>query len=257
MKGMVFTGFHSIEELLKKKKSDGIIYYSRSSGRILAVIDLAKRQGYRAVKVSELEISKIAEGADHRGIVFVNSSENNKNIKRGSDVRATGRSPLRLDSYLKNLSSPNALVIILDGVTDPHNLGAVIRSSDQFYADIVLIPSRNSARDNATVSKTSAGADNYVNIDVITNLSRAMDKLKKSGFWIYGADMSGNSISKTDLTGRVVLVMGSEGKGLRELTRNKCDNLVSIPTKGHVDSLNVSVAAGIMMYEVRRQQYPS
>ena len=250
MKVLVFTGFHSIEELLRKKKLDGIVYYSRSTGRILSVIDLAKRQGYQSVKVSEIEISKIAEGADHRGIVFTKSSVNNTNINRES-VR--GGYP-DLGSYLKNLNSPNALVIILDGITDPHNLGAIIRSSDQFYADLVLIPSRNSAKDNATVSKISAGADNYVNIDVVTNLSRAMDKLKKSGFWIYGADMSGNSINQTDLTGRVVLVMGSEGKGLRDLTRSKCDNLISIPTKGHVDSLNVSVAAGVMMYEVRRQQ---
>jgi 23S rRNA (guanosine2251-2'-O)-methyltransferase len=250
LKGLVFTGFHSIEELLRKKKLDGIVYYSRSTGRILRVIDLAKKQGYQSVKVSEIEISKIAEGADHRGIVFTKSSVNNTNINRES-----GRSGSPdLDSYLKNLNSTNALVIILDGITDPHNLGAIIRSSDQFYADLILIPSRNSAKDNATVSKISAGADNYVNIDVVTNLSRAMDKLKKSGFWIYGADMSGNSINQTDLTGRVVLVMGSEGKGLRDLTRSKCDNLVSIPTKGHVDSLNVSVAAGVMMYEVRRQQ---
>ena len=242
MKSIVFTGFHSIEELLKQKKSEGILHYSRSSKRNSSIIDLAKRQGYQTIKVPEAEIAKLAEGVDHRGIVFVSSSEKVNKKKRD------------LDSYLRKLNSPNALVIILDGVTDPHNLGAVIRSSDQFYADLVLIPSRNSARDNLTVSRTSAGADSYVNIDVVTNLSRAMDKLKKSGFWIYGADMSGTSICKTDLTGRVVLVMGSEGKGLRELTRNKCDNLVSIPTKGYVDSLNVSVVAGIMMYEVRRQQ---
>lgn len=251
MKDKGFTGFHSIEEILKKKKSDGIVYFSRSTRRIISVVDLAKRQGYRSIKVSELEISKIAEGADHRGIVFTKSSVNNAHIIDREPGR--GGSP-DLDSYLKNLNTPDALVIILDGITDPHNLGAIIRSSDQFYADLVLIPSRNSAKDNATVSKISAGADNYVNIDVVTNLSRAMDKLKKSGFWIYGADMDGNSISETDLTGRVALVMGSEGKGLRDLTRSKCDNLVSIPAKGHVDSLNVSVAAGILMYEVRRQQ---
>ncbi|MCK5198832.1 MAG: 23S rRNA (guanosine(2251)-2'-O)-methyltransferase RlmB [Spirochaetales bacterium] len=252
MKDIVHTGFHSIEELLKQKKSEGILYYSRSSRRNSSIIDLAKRQGYRVLKASEAEIAKLAGGASHRGIAFVSSHESGANETKGfSSGRKTS---IDLDSYLENLNSPNALVVILDGITDPHNLGAIIRSSDQFYADIVLIPSRNSARDNATVSRISAGADNYVNIDVITNLSRAMDKLKKSGFWIYGADMSGNSISKTDFTGRVVLVMGSEGKGLRDLTRSKCDNLVSIPAKGHVDSLNVSVAAGVMMYEIRRQQ---
>ncbi len=250
MKTIVFTGFHGIEELLKKKNSYGTVYYSRSTRRILSIIDLAKRQGYPYVKVSEMEITKIAKEAAHRGIVFTDSSENSLNINQGHDRKISSD----LDSYLENLNNPNALIIILDGITDPHNLGAIIRSSDQFYADLVLIPSRNSAKDNATVSKTSAGADNYVNIDVVTNLSRSMDKLKKAGFWIYGADMSGNNINKTDLTGRVVLVMGSEGKGLRDLIRSKCDNLVSIPTRGNVDSLNVSVAAGVMMYEVRRQQ---
>ncbi|MCK5152786.1 MAG: 23S rRNA (guanosine(2251)-2'-O)-methyltransferase RlmB [Spirochaetales bacterium] len=252
MKGTVYTGFHSIEELLKKKKSDGIIYYSKISKRSAVILDLAKKQGYRTLKVSEVEISKIIEDTSHRGIVFVGSSGSvSKNKKGGGSGR---KNHTDLDTYLDNLNSDNAFVIILDGVTDPHNLGAIIRSSDQFYADMVLIPSRNSAKDNATVSKTSAGADNYVNINVVTNISRAMDQLKKAGFWIYGADMNGTSINTTNLTGRVVLVMGSEGKGLRELTRTKCDNLISIPAKGHVDSLNVSVAAGIMMYEIRRQQ---
>ncbi len=252
MKGTVYTGFHSIEELLKMKKTDGILYYSKISKRNTVAIDLAKKQGFRTLKVSDTEITKIVEGSSHRGIAFVSSSRAGSNEKkRGADGRKSSED---LETYLKNLKSENAFVVILDGVTDPHNLGAIIRSSDQFYADMVLLPSRNSAKDNSTVSKTSAGADNYVNINVVANISRAMDQLKKAGFWIYGADMSGTIINKTNLTGRVVLVMGSEGKGLRELTRAKCDNLISIPAKGNVDSLNVSVAAGIMMYEIRRQQ---
>lgn len=252
MKGTVYTGFHSIEELVKKKKEDGILYYSKISKRITALLELAKKQGYRTLKVSDVEITRIVEDPAHRGIAFVNppGSDFNERKKSGS-----GRKNKEdLDTYLKNLKSDNAFVIILDGVTDPHNLGAIIRSSDQFYADMILLPSRNSAKDNATVSKTSAGADNYANINIVVNIGRAMDQLKKAGFWIYGADMSGTGINETDLTGRIVLVMGSEGKGLRELTRTKCDNLISIPAKGHVDSFNVSVAAGIMMYEIRRQQ---
>jgi len=242
LKGTVYTGFHSIEELLKKKKSEGVLYFSRVSGRNMNIADLAKKHNYKVAKVSDSEMLKIVGSNDHRGLAFVKSFEAEKHRSEN------------LESYLSSLQSTNALVIILDGVTDPHNLGAIIRSSDQFYADMVLLPSRNSAKDNSTVSTTSAGADNYVNIDIVTNISRTMDKLKKAGFWIYGADMNGSSINKTNLTGRIVLVMGSEGKGLRELTRNKCDGLISIPSGGHVDSLNVSVAAGIMMYEIRRQQ---
>jgi len=242
LKGTVYTGFHSIEELLKKKKSEGRLYFSRISGRNSNITDLAKKQGYKVIKVSDSEMLKIVESDDHRGLAFVKSS-------------GLGRHQAQdLESFLSGLQAANALVVILDGVTDPHNLGAIIRSSDQFYADMVLLPARNSAKDNSTVSNTSAGANNYVNIDIVTNISRTMDKLKKAGFWIYGADMSGNSINRTNLTGRIALVMGSEGKGLRELTRNKCDGLISIPSGGKVDSLNVSVAAGIMMYEIRRQQ---
>ncbi|MDA3939119.1 MAG: 23S rRNA (guanosine(2251)-2'-O)-methyltransferase RlmB [Spirochaetia bacterium] len=252
MKGTVYTGYHGIEELIKKKKTDGILYYSKISKRNTIVLDLAKKQGYKTLKVSDVEISKIIEDTTHRGIAFVSSS--GSDLKEQKDGKFGRKNYTDLETYLDNLNSENAFVVILDGVTDPHNLGAIIRSSDQFYADMVIVPSRNSAKDNATVSKTSVGADNYVNINVVTNISRAMDHLKKAGFWIYGADMSGTSIDKTNLTGRVVLVMGSEGKGLRELTRSKCDNLISIPAKGHVDSLNVSVAAGIMMYEIRRQQ---
>jgi 23S rRNA (guanosine2251-2'-O)-methyltransferase len=252
LKGTVYTGYHGIEELIKKKKTDGILYYSKISKRNTIVLDLAKKQGYKTLKVSDVEISKIIEDTTHRGIAFVSSS--GSDLKEQKDGKFGRKNYTDLETYLDNLNSENAFVVILDGVTDPHNLGAIIRSSDQFYADMVIVPSRNSAKDNATVSKTSVGADNYVNINVVTNISRAMDHLKKAGFWIYGADMSGTSIDKTNLTGRVVLVMGSEGKGLRELTRSKCDNLISIPAKGHVDSLNVSVAAGIMMYEIRRQQ---
>lgn len=252
MKGTVYTGFHSIEELLKKKKATGVLYYSKVSKRNTVILDLAKKLGYRTLKISDVEFSKIVDDTNHRGIAFVSSSGSVVNEKKGGTSRQ--KNSVDLDTYLKDLKSDNAFVVILDGVTDPHNLGAILRSSDQFYADMVLIPSRNSAKDNATVSKTSAGAVNYVNINVITNISRAMDQLKKAGFWIYGADMDGAGINKTNLTGRVVLVMGSEGKGLRELTRSRCDNLISIPANGHVDSLNVSVAAGIMMYEIRRQQ---
>ncbi len=252
MKGSVFSGFHSIEEILRKQKMAGVLYLSRSSRRNNGLADLAKAQGYQVSRVSEGELSRLAAGVSHRGILFAAQSGGFE--KSDSKPGSGGKTTLTLESYLSGLTDSEALVLILDGITDPHNLGAVIRSSDQFYVDLILVPSRNSARDNSTVSKTSAGADNYVNIDVVTNLSRSIDRLKEAGFWIYGADMGGENISSTDLTGRVALVMGSEGKGLRDLTRTKCDTLLSIPAKGHIDSFNVSVAAGIMMYEIRRQQ---
>lgn len=142
--------------------------------------------------------------------------------------------------------------MVLDGITDPHNLGAILRSADQFGADLVLIPERRSVQANETVVKVSSGAAQYVPVAVVTNLNRELEYLKKNGFWVYGADMKGNSSYEEKFSDRTVIVMGSEGDGMSSLVKKNCDYIVSIPMQGHIDSLNVSVAAGILMYEYRR-----
>ncbi len=146
------------------------------------------------------------------------------------------------------------LVLILDGITDPHNFGAILRSADQFGVDLVVTPEKRSVSINATVAKVSVGAHAWVPTLQVTNIGRTIEELQKQGFWIYGADMGGGTAAETDLKGRTVIVMGSEGEGISRLIREKCDTMVSIPMNGHVDSLNVSVAAGILMYEVVRQR---
>ena len=146
----------------------------------------------------------------------------------------------------------SALVLALDEITDPHNLGAILRSADQFSASLIIVPERRSASANETVIRISSGAAQYVTMSTVTNLAKELDVLKQFGFWVYGADMNGESSYDMDFPNRTVIVMGSEGSGMRSLVRAKCDHIVSIPMSGHIDSLNVSVAAGILMYEYRR-----
>jgi 23S rRNA (guanosine2251-2'-O)-methyltransferase len=145
-------------------------------------------------------------------------------------------------------------VLICDEITDPHNYGAILRSADQFGCDLVLSRNRRSAKNAPVIAQTSAGAASWVNELETGNLRRAVDDLKEAGFWIYGADKAGEKAWRKDLTGRVALILGAEGAGISRLLRESCDGLLAIPRSGHIDSLNVSVAAGILMYEVTRQR---
>lgn len=154
---------------------------------------------------------------------------------------------------LSELSNYQRL-IILDQIEDPHNLGAIIRSAESFGFDGVIIPERRSASVSPIVYKTSAGAINNINVIMVKNINRAIEEIKEAGFWVYGlAGEASSPIDKTDLKGKVCLVVGNEGKGLSRLVRENCDILINIPMKGFVNSLNASVASAIAMYEVLRQ----
>ena len=141
-------------------------------------------------------------------------------------------------------------IVVCDEIEDPHNLGAIIRTAECAGVHGVIIPKRRSASLNFTVGKTSAGALEYMRVARVSNLASTIDELKEKGCWVYGADMDGTDYKKTDFSGAVVLVIGSEGKGIGKLIRQKCDAIVSLPMKGNINSLNASVAAGILMYEV-------
>lgn len=249
-----FSGYHAIEELLKQGGVSGVLVVSKKNQKILSLIHLAEKKGIEVKQVSGDELDKLKsrqtgghkEGytsgyKKHRGVLLMLTEIPEKREKN-------------LDAALAGITGKTALVLVLDGITDPQNLGAVLRSADQLAVDLVIVPSRKSAGVNETVSKVSSGASVYVRIVTLANIVQALEKLKEKGFWIYGADMDGKSIVKTDLRGRTAVVMGSEGKGLHRLVKEKCDMLVSIPSFGHVDSFNVSVASGIIMYEVRKQQ---
>ena len=168
---------------------------------------------------------------------------------------------VELDAWIKIQSADSEkkqTVVILDRVTDPHNVGAIIRSCDQFGADLVILPEHNSASDisgNEIIGRTSAGASAWVPVAVVNNLVRAVEKLKKAGFWVYGADAGGETCGKIEFADKAVIIMGSEGTGIAQLLEKQCDTIVSIPTCGKIDSLNVSVAAGVLLYELYRRRF--
>ena len=240
-------GYHAIEERLKRKVVSGILKISKNNRRTEILIVLARKRGIDIQHVSDEELSTVTGTSKHHGAVLVVERENRadkgeKKLKNWLSARKSAE--------IKKYS----LIIVLDGVTDPQNLGSIVRSADQFAVELVIVPSRRSVRDNATVSRVSSGADNFVEIMVVPNLARAIGQLKEAGFWVHGVDMAGKPVTDVDFSENTVLVMGSEGRGLHRLVRESCDEIVAIPRLGHVDSLNVGVAAGILMYEVRRQQ---
>jgi 23S rRNA (guanosine2251-2'-O)-methyltransferase len=229
--------FHAIREYLKTDPGACRLLTAGAGRRIDELVGLAQGLGVPVEKVAEHELVRLAP--DQRGAVLALS-----------DTQA----PRDFAVFLAGLASTDALVVLLDGITDPANLGTVLRSADLFFVDAVAAPQRRSAGPGDTVARVSAGASAHVPFFAVANLVRAIDQLKQARFWVYGADPRGESILTTDLRGRTALVLGAEGRGISRLAGEKCDGRVSIPTHGHIDSLNIAVAAGIIMYEVRRQQ---
>ncbi|MBN2509855.1 MAG: 23S rRNA (guanosine(2251)-2'-O)-methyltransferase RlmB [Spirochaetales bacterium] len=239
----VVHGFHVIEEYLKSRDRSRMRLLVAGKGpRIKQILELAAKSGIAVEDTTKGELDRLCGTRDHRGVALEVES-----------VRSEG-SPLSLETVLeKTKNLRQSLIIVLDGITDPHNLGAIIRSCDQFGVDAVIIPQRRSAKETLTVQKTSAGANRFVQVLRVPNLERSIGMLKKAGYWVCGADMTGESINRAELGDKTAVVMGSEGEGMSRIIRESCDSLISIPAKGHVDSFNVSVAAGIILYECRRQ----
>lgn len=243
--GEKITGTHAIEEALKNASMGSTLYLLRGDRRNAPLEKLALQTGKTAIKkLSQLEFDKVAKGAENRGAVF----------DTGRRVKDSRVNPdISVEDFCASLKNgEGALVLCLDSITDPHNLGAILRSADQFSVALVIVPKNNSVHATEVVHRVSSGAASYVRMSTVTNLSRALDTLKDNGFWVYGADMAGEESYSAEFSQRSVIVMGSEGSGMRSLVRAKCDKIVSIPMSGHIDSLNVSVAAGILMYEYRR-----
>lgn len=240
------TGLHAIEEYIKKlvginaeSAAKPTLLYSRKSHRIDALLALARDAKITASRADEGELDSRV-GKAHRGVIL--------------EVPYAIEYVESLRGFTESAISDSSLVLILDGITDPQNLGAILRSAEQFGVDLVAIPARRSAQVNDTVLRTSAGAAVQVPLITVANLTRAIKDLKEVGFWIYGGDMSGRSAPSAKLSGKIGLVVGSEGSGLSRLVRESCDELLRIPSFGTVDSLNVSVATGVLLYEIRRQQ---
>jgi 23S rRNA (guanosine2251-2'-O)-methyltransferase len=234
------TGFHAIEELIRSGKAKGPLLVANAGPRARTIMSLATDNKIRIDRVGEHELNRLAPG--NRGIALYVEGKDQSN-------------EITVQDFLASLEADqDALVVVLDGITDPHNYGAILRSCDQFGVDLVVVANRRSAKDAEVVSKTSAGAVAWVPIAIVSNLVRSVEQLKDAGFWVYGADMKGEAVYDRDLRGRTALIMGSEGAGISRLLKETCDAMVSIPTNGQVDSLNVSVAAGVLLYEARRQR---
>ncbi len=253
----IITGFHAIEEELRSiealdaskrgEKTAGLsIIYAKPGPRVKKILVSAATLGIPVKETTmdalDKEVLPLAPTArDHRGIILL--MEN-----------AEQAAPLRMDDIIKVLAlKENAVVLVLDSITDPQNVGAIIRSADQFGVDLVILPEHRGSTDFEVISRTSAGASSWVNIVLVPNLVRAVEQLKDAGFWIYGADAGGSAVHTIDIAEKAALVMGSEGTGIARLLKHKCDTILSIPTLGKLDSLNVSVATGVLLYEIRRK----
>ncbi|HAJ76613.1 MAG TPA: 23S rRNA (guanosine(2251)-2'-O)-methyltransferase RlmB [Gammaproteobacteria bacterium] len=240
----LIIGIHSVSALLSQKPeqiSGLLIQAGRRDRRLQKLLDKANSSG---IAIEELDKSEMERrvGGVHQGVAA---------LYEGSETTMNEPALFQLLDTLQT----DPLLLVLDEVTDPHNLGACLRSADAAGVHAVIIPKDRAAPLTATVSKVASGAAETVNLIVVTNLARCLQKLKQRGIWLVGTDdQSGKLLFEQDLTGPLALVLGSEGTGLRRLTRETCDFLVAIPMAGAVSSLNVSVAAGVALFEAVRQR---
>ena len=242
----VLFGFHAVGVRLKTAPQSVIeIYYepTRRDARMRQFIERAKEAGVRLIEADGLRLSKLAGSHGHQGVAA--------RVEAVVQQRS-------LDELLDQLEADgvaNPLLLVLDGVTDPHNLGACLRVADGVGAHAVIAPKDHAVGINATVAKVASGAAETVPYFMVTNLARTLTELKERNIWVIGTSGDADkTLYQVDLKGPVALVLGAEGPGMRQLTRKTCDELVGIPMQGAVESLNVSVASAVCLYEALRQR---
>lgn len=232
----IIYGRNSVLETLKSKHKIYELYIQQGL-KVDEIINLARNKSIRIIIKSKNELDRLA-GNKHQGVVL--------NIEKYSYKS--------VEDMLSKKKSEYPLIVILDGIEDPHNLGSILRTADAAGVDGIIIPKHDSAELNATVAKVSTGAIEHVAV-ARSNLNMTIDKLKKDGFFIIGTDaLSNKKYDEVDYACPVALIIGSEGKGIRESIKKECDLLIKIPMKGHVNSLNAGVAAGILIFEVNRRR---
>ena len=211
-----------------------------AEGTIKRIMAQASKKGVVIQEVSRQKLDEHTQTKNHQGVIAVVSAHNYATVEE-------------ILEYAQSKGEP-PFIVILDGITDPHNLGAIIRSAECAGAHGVIIPKHRSVGLNATVGKTSAGAIEYMPVARVTNIVKTMEQLKKQGLWFACADMKGLDYFDTDMKGAIGVVIGSEGDGVSRLVKENCDFTVAIPMYGKIASLNASVAAGLLLYEVVRQR---
>jgi len=237
------AGRNAVLEALKSGRAIDKLYIQKGGleGTLVRIAALAKEAGIPVKEVDRVKLDFMAGNEAHQGVVATGAVRPYADIE---DLLAVAE-----------LRNEDPFIIVVDGVEDPHNLGAIIRSADGAGAHGVIIHKYRAVGLTYGVAKASAGAVEHVKVARVSNISTAIQKLKDRGLWVYGAHQdAAESCFNTDLTGKIALVVGSEGRGISPLVAKHCDRLVSIPMKGKMSSLNVSVAAGILMYEVLRQR---
>lgn len=238
----IIEGRNPVTEVLKSGRTIEKLFIAKGAveGSLKMIISKAKDMGIVISEVDRKKLDEMSTTHSHQGVIALVSNY----------VYST------IEEILKSAEEKGEepFIIILDEIEDPHNLGSIIRSANVSGAHGIIIPKRRSALVTATVAKASAGAIEYTRIAKITNLNQTIKELKEKGLWVIGTDMDGEVCYKSNLRGPIAIVIGSEGKGISRLVKENCDGVVSIPMTGEINSLNASVAAGIIMYEINRQR---
>ena len=236
-------GRNSVIELLKSGKDINKLFVQRGEkhGSILEIIKLAKNNKVIITEIDKSKLDKMSQTHNHQGVIAI----------------IPPYEYCEVDDILQNAKQKNEdpFILILDQIEDPHNLGSIIRTAECSGVHGIIIPKRRAAQVNSTVNKTSAGAAEYVKIARVNNLNETINYLKEKNIWIYGTDAQGSSYyDEQDYKGGIGIVIGSEGFGMSRLVRENCDFLIKIPMKGKINSLNASVSAAIVMYEVMKRR---
>ena len=231
------VGVHPVAEALRARRPLDRVLIAKGAGgaRLQEIIDLSRRSATPVRFEERAALDRLAGSASHQGVVALGAA---KQYAELGDVAGTAH-----------------MLVVLDGIEDPHNLGAVIRTAHAAGVDAVVVPERRAAGLTDTAAKAAAGALEHMPVVRVTNINRALEDLKKAGFWIYGVDERGDqSYDSVDYAEPAVLVFGAEGRGLHQMVRQRCDVAVRIPMAGKISSLNVSVAAGVLLFEWKRRR---
>lgn len=238
----IICGRNSVLEAVRSGREIDrlLVAHGVSGGSVSAIIAKCSAKGILIKEVSPQKLDYYCMGANHQGVAVMFASQEYSTVQDIFDYAETkGEKPF---------------IIICDEIEDPHNLGAIIRSAEACGVHGIIIPKRRSASLNATVAKSASGALEYMRVARVTNISNTIDELKQKGVWVFGADMNGTDYTKLDFNIPCAIVIGNEGKGIGTLVAKKCDEIISLPMCGKINSLNASVAAGVLMYEVVRKR---
>lgn len=250
-------GIHSVDSLLRQNPRSVarlLLQQGRDDKRMTVLVELARNQGVTVQRVPRSDLDAMVN-ARHQGAVA--QLAESAAVSKGVEASGTAANEWREQDLLQAVENKDGpvLLLVLDGVTDPHNLGACLRSADAAGVDAVVVPRDKSADLTPVARKVACGAAEVVPFVKVTNVTRTLQALQERGVWLYGTDGEAHtSLYDCDLTASLALVMGAEGKGMRRLTREQCDYLVQLPMSGSVSSLNVSVATGICLFEIVRQR---